>query len=180
MTTEARPRGQGRSGTSVTNADIAEKAGEFLGEASSSRAVNLGRASVLSASGPYQAECALLGCVLIDDFEVWGELDEYPLGADDFLFPEHKAIWRAFRWLCDQGMEVTIPSAVYALQQTGTIDAVDNWLGKHSYPGAETYLVELSGASYSAKGCGAFIRMVKHYSDTRAPITARSRREIAL
>jgi replicative DNA helicase len=125
----------------------------------------------LSTSGPFQAEYALLGCVLIDDFEVWGELEEYPLDAEDFSLPEHKAIWRAMRWLCEQGMEVTIPSTVYALQKTGTIDAVDNWLGKHSYPGAATYLVELSAASFSAKGCGAFIRMVKHYSDLRAPLS---------
>ena len=131
-------------------------------------AVNLGRPTVLSTSGPYQAEYALLGCVLIDDFEVWGELEEYPLDAEDFSLPEHRAIWRAFRWLFEQGMEVTIPSTVYALQRTGTIDAVDNWLGKHSYPGAETYLVELSASSFSAKGSGTFIRMVKHYSNMRA------------
>jgi replicative DNA helicase len=148
----------------------AELAGEHRGNGYPNRAVNLGRSTVLS-TGPYQAEYALLGCVLIDDFEVWGELEEYPLDAEDFFLPEHKAIWRAMRWLCEQGMEVTIPSTVYALQKTGTLDAVDNWLGKHSYPGAATYLVELSSASFSAKGCGAFIRMVKHYSDLRAPLS---------
>jgi replicative DNA helicase len=125
-----------------------------------------------------EAEQAVLGCVLIDDFEVWGELEEFPLEAEDFLMREHKALWRAFRWLHDQGMEVTMPSTVYALDRMDMHDTVDEWLAP--LDGVRTYLIELLQSTWSAKGCGAFLRAVKHYSDMRAPISPRKQREIVL
>ena len=141
-------------------------------------AVNLGLPNALSNKAAprrgevpcsAQAEYALLGCVLVDDFEVWGELEMYSLEAEDFFYPENKAIWRAFRWLYDQGMEVTTASTAFALERIGMIDAVDKWLAPTS--STEPYLAELWGACFSAKGSGAFIRMVKHYSDMRAPLS---------
>ena len=182
------PRGQGRlSGQAFTPGHVG-LAGEQPNGYSDS-AVNLGLPNALSRKAAprrgevacsAQAEYALLGCVLIDDFEVWGELEELTLDAEDFFFPEHKAIWRAFRWLFEQGMEVTIPTTVYAMQQMGTLDAVDGWLGRDSYPGTETYLVELASASFSAKGCGAFMRIVKHYSAMRAPLATHAKWEIEI
>jgi len=126
------------------------------------------------------AEQVLLGCVLVDDFEVWGELEQNPIEAEDFLFPEHKALWRAFRWLYEQGLEVTAPGTVQALVELGNIEAVDRWLDRAGYAGVEPYLVELLSFSFSAKGCGAFLRAVKHYSDMRAPVSPRKTREIGL
>ena len=126
------------------------------------------------------AEQVLIGCVLVDDFEVWGELEEHPVDADDFLFPEHKALWRAFRWLYTQGLDVSMPSAICALSQMSTLSAVDQWLDRAGYAGVEEYLTELMSFSFSAKGCSAFLRAVKHYSDMRAPASPSSRWEIGL
>lgn len=126
------------------------------------------------------AEQALLGCVLIDEWEVWGEIAEFPVEASDFFLPEHQAIWRAFRFLADSGTEVTAPSTALALAELGVIDAVDTWLGVPALPGTEPYLAELTAATFSAKGCAAFIRMVQHYSAMRAPVNANSRRMLAL
>lgn len=126
------------------------------------------------------AEQALLGCVLIDEWEVEGELEEFPVNASDFFLSEHQAIWRAFRYLHDHGREITAPATAFALAELGVIDAVDTWLGVPALPGTEPYLAELTAATFSAKGCGAFIRMVQHYSAMRAPVNANSRRMLAL
>lgn len=126
------------------------------------------------------AERALLGCVLVDEFEVWGELIEFPLCAEDFAYPENQSLWRAFRWLFDQGMEITSTATVYALERIGLLDAVNHWLGSPSYPGIEMYLFELVNECFSARGCSAFARIVKHYSDMRAPLSRRAGLEMAL
>lgn len=126
------------------------------------------------------AEQVLLGCVLVDDFEVWGELEQHPIEAEDFLFPEHKALWRAFRWLYEQGCEVSAPAVGHTLIEMGTLDSVDRWLDKAGYAGVEEYLVELLSFSFSAKGCAAFLRAVKHYSDMRTPVGLHRTREISL
>lgn len=125
------------------------------------------------------AERALLGCVLVDEFEVWGELVEVPLCAEDFAYPENQSLWRAFRWLYEQGMEITATATVYALERIGLLDAVDRWLGAPAVA-VEQYLFELLQECFSAKGCMAFARIVKHYSDMRAPLSRRSGLEMAL
>jgi replicative DNA helicase len=123
------------------------------------------------------AEKALLGCVLIDDFEVWGELEECPITADDFLEPHHRAIWRAFMWLKEQGMEVTCPSTAFALSRLGLMDATDGWIG---HPWTEPFLITLMTETFSAKSSLTFLRMVKHYSDMRSAPTPRTARETEL
>ena len=123
------------------------------------------------------AEQALIGCVLLDEWQVWGEIEEVPVAAEDFFQPEHQAIWRAFRWLYERGTPVTVISTTHALCQIGVIDAVDSWLGQ---PWTEAYLAQLQGEMYSATGCSGFARIVRHYSDMRAPTSSSSRRVMAL
>ena len=123
------------------------------------------------------AEQALIGCVLLDEWQVWGEVEDVPVEAEDFFQPEHQAIWRAFRWLYDHGTPVTGISTTHALEQIGVLDAVDSWLGP---PWTEPYLAQLEGETWSATGCSAFARMVKHYSAMRAPVAIPSRRVMSL
>lgn len=179
MTTEERLRN-----SSAMPIAVAGRAGELAGDGLVGSTRPLGRSSVSSTRPPLSherlAEQVLIGCVLVDDFEVWGELEECPMDADDFLFPEHKALWRAFRWIEATGGSVDASSTVLALDQMGTIDAVDQWLDKSGFAGVEEYLVELLATSFSAKGCGAFLRAVKHYSEMRSPVAPRHAREIGL
>lgn len=152
-----------------------------MSTAQAGRGAAVGNASPrTSLSAERMAEQVLLGCVLVDDFEVWGELDQHPIEAEDFLFPEHKALWRAFRWLYSEGLEVTMPSTVCALSQMQTLSTVDQWLDRAGYAGVEEYLTELLSVSFSAKGCSAFLRAVQHYSDMRAPASPSTRWEIGL
>lgn len=124
------------------------------------------------------AEQALIGCVLLDEWQVWGEVEDATIEAEDFFLPEHQAIWRAFRWLYERGTPITVISTTHALGQIGALDAVDVWLGP---PWTEPYLAQLEGETWSATGCSVFAGMVRHYSRMRAP-TARSshRRVMAL
>jgi replicative DNA helicase len=102
-------------------------------------------------------------------------MEECPIEAEDYLFPEHKALWRAFRWLYDQGLSVDPPATILALDRMGLIEAVDKWVQQSGYSGIEAYLVYIWDFSFTAKGCGAFLRAVKHYSDMRSPVSPRKR-----
>lgn len=119
----------------------------------------------------YAAEQALIGCVLLDEWQVWGELEEAPIEADDFLAPEHQAIWRAFRYMQDKGQPISWVTTSVALSTMGVIDAVDSWLGE---PSTEAYLASLEASTWSAAGCGYLARIIKSFSDQRsAPVAAR-------
>ena len=184
MTTVGRPRGQGRLERSATNGSADLSGGRGQRDQSMS-AVNLWRPTALSTKAaprkgevPYSpsAEYALLGAVMLDEWECWGEEVEKIVTAEDFFFPEHQAIWRAMRWLFANGDPVTVPTVAYAMEQMGVIDACDAWLGP---PYTEPYLVELCAHTWSAIGCAAFARIVKHYSDMRST-PSRYRREIEI
>ena len=123
----------------------------------------------------YAAERALIGCVLLDEWEVWGEVGDVGLIAEDFMVREHQAIWKACERLRDSGEDVTLVSVACELERIGVIDAVDSWIGP---PYLEPYLAEAQAEQWSAKGCSSFAREVKRYADQR--IGNRARREIVL
>lgn len=177
MTTVDRPRGQGRNGSSVTQGDAAELAGEQLSNSYPGRAVNLGRSTALSTKAaprrgevPHSAstEQRLIGCVLIDEWECWGEEVERIIAADDFFLPEHQAIWQAFRWSFERGWPVTIQTTAYALSEMAVLEKVDEWVGE---PGTEAYLVMLQCREFSAIGSEAYARIIKDYAERRKMLT---------
>ena len=123
----------------------------------------------------YAAERAMVGCILLDEWEVWGEVDEVGLTAEDFMAREHQAIWKACERLRDSGEDVTWVSVACELERMGVIDAVDSWIGP---PYLEPYLVQAQAEHWSAKGGSSFAREVKRYAAQRTD--KRARREIAL
>lgn len=123
----------------------------------------------------YAAERALIGCVLIDEWQVWGEIEEMGLSAEEFMFREHQAIWKACERLRERGEDVTVISVACELQRMGLIDSVDSWVGP---PYLEPYLVQAQWEQWSATGCSTFAREIKRYAEQRTGNQAR--REIAL
>lgn len=171
----------------MANADIAREGWGVSSSEGTTAATSpsLGRSNLSTKAAPRRgevpysvtAEQRLLGMILLDEWECWGEEVETIVSADDFFLPEHQAIWRAVRWLFERGDAVTMPTVAHALEEMGVIDACDKWIGA---PYTEPYLVVMMMQEFSAIGSASIARMVKHYADMRAPLNPRRTREIAI
>ena len=128
----------------------------------------------------YEAEQAIIGCVLLDEWRVWMELEQenQMLTPEDFYYPEHQAIWRAAVNLFEAGNAIRVLAIVHEMSRLNVLDAVDSWVG---VPYTEPYLTQLQFNTWSAVGCSAFARIIKQKALGRNALTVETpRREIAL
>lgn len=115
------------------------------------------------------AERQVIGAVLIDS----AALDEIAADAAglrtaDFFVPQHRAYWMAILRLHAEGTHIDTLTIVGMLRQMGFLDDVDrltDYIG-----GAEPYLQQCFGETWSAAGVSWHANMVHRYAESRRMI----------
>lgn len=107
----------------------------------------------------YEAECALLGCFLIDSKVAVEYLTQ--LSPDDFYMPQHRAIAESMKELLTRTMPTDLVTVVQQLETMGELELC----------GGVDYLARLVDVTPSAANAEYYYKIVKKDAQLRAVIT---------
>ena len=111
------------------------------------------------------AERAVIGAILINEDEAWGEGVHTTVTPEDFFYDLYRVVYKAMLSLRAKGTPITAITIAHELDRMDT----RVWMDKQVGPHLETVsaLMELAHWTLASYGVIAHARMVKGYSEQR-------------